>query len=79
MDLDKTFELMQGENDSIKSGKKYLNIFLIFLCELQIYLLFLFCTYYIITTTIYLIVELFFLIAKFLKDSQFKNAFEVRY
>lgn len=27
----------------------------------------------------YLIVELFFLIAKFLKDSQFKNAFEVRY
>lgn len=26
-----------------------------------------------------LIVELFFLIAKFLKDSQFKNAFEVRY
>ncbi|XP_026813207.1 bromodomain and WD repeat-containing protein 1 [Rhopalosiphum maidis] len=39
MDLDKTFEIMQGENDSIKS-------------------------------------ELFFLIAKFLKDSQFKNAFE---
>lgn len=28
---------------------------------------------------LYIIIELFFLIAKFLKDSPFKNAFEVRY
>lgn len=74
--MDKTLEIMDVENDSIKSGKIYFNFDNVFELKLLVYL------YFILSINLlffFLILELFFLIAKFLKDSQFKNAFDVSY